>query len=119
MNGLILLLLTIIPPADGVLRESVEMIEKNHFYDDCGKQIFAQWLFYDFDGYRHQVRAWRLDEGQMHFTQRPPVLTWCDKDGKERQVSGKYWRETFTQWDVEIEEQDWLPKDRRKGLRTR
>jgi hypothetical protein len=83
---LALLLLGIVPH-DDVARESVDLAELNHFYDEHGRLVFDQVIFYDWgppytgpitddaqtrfvdesapepvknENWRYQVRAWRL-----------------------------------------------------------
>ena len=49
-------------PVEDSLCEKVDLIEVNHFYDEQGKLVLDQLIFYDWspaDG-RFQVRAWRL-----------------------------------------------------------
>ena len=43
-------------------RESVDLIEVNHFYDEHGRLVFDQVIFYDWSAgdARYNVRAWRL-----------------------------------------------------------
>lgn len=88
MLQLALLLLSIVPH-DDVARESFDLVEVNHFYDEHGKLVFDQVLFYDWappytgpmtddpqtrcidetapefndirtENWRYQCRAWRL-----------------------------------------------------------
>jgi hypothetical protein len=86
MNCLLLLLLSILPH-DDVLRDEVDLVELNHFYDEHGRLVFDQVIFYnwcdnvivpaqeetpnetgmrilpaipEFEGSRYQVVAWRL-----------------------------------------------------------
>ena len=51
-----------IAPQDDVARESVDLIELNHFYDEQGRLVFDQVIFYDWSAAdaRYNVRAWRL-----------------------------------------------------------
>ena len=49
-------------PIEDVVVESVDLIEINHCYDEAGKHVFDQILFFDWstqDGQYH-VRAWRM-----------------------------------------------------------
>ena len=39
---------SLVPPAH-VLRESVDLMEVNHFYDEHARPIFSQVIFYDWD----------------------------------------------------------------------
>jgi hypothetical protein len=49
-------------PQQDVVRETVDLIEVNHFYDEHGRLVFDQVIFYDWSASdaRYMVRAWRL-----------------------------------------------------------
>ena len=113
-----------IAPREDVARETVDLMEVNHFYDEHGKLVFDQVIFYDWsqDDARYMVRAWRLVKNPAQLPQRD----WKDggytsvwQDGELlRHVRGKSIRETWTQYDPELVERDFLPKERRKELRN-
>lgn len=94
LSTITILLLSIIPH-DSVAREEVDLMEINHFYDEYGRLVFDQVIFYDWFnnikipiidedstiisgtpdqsivnnykiGSRFQVRAWRLIKSQWH-----------------------------------------------------
>src|SRR5580765_6538688 len=49
-------------PTENVVFDRVDMMEVNHFYDEHGRLVFDQVIFYDWsaaDSHYH-VRAWRL-----------------------------------------------------------
>jgi hypothetical protein len=118
-------LLSIVPVGGDVTRESCDLIELNHYFDEHARLVFDQVIFYDWDGKRYQVRAWRLvkQEGQV------PQRDWANNgysamwhDGEElRRMFSRSIRETWTQQggegDPELNEREWLPKERRKELR--
>jgi hypothetical protein len=113
-----------ISPANDVLRESVDLIELNHFYDEHGKLIFDQVIFYDWSASddRYQVRAWRLVKSpdilpSRDFARGGYACVWIDGSAVRSVLAGEY-RETWTQWDVEVAEREILPKEKRKELRT-
>jgi hypothetical protein len=135
-----------------VISESVDLVEVNHFYDEHGRLVFDQTIFYDWQrykiegtpgalerdeaqtasggpsqefGYRFQVRAWRLIKNPQ--TQLP-YRNWrqggytCGpwQDGETlRIVHARGFRETWTQYDPELVEREWLPKEKRKELRVK
>jgi len=113
-----------IAPQDDVSRESVDLIELNHFYDEQGRLVFDQVIFYDWSAIeaRYNVRAWRLVKNPAQLPQRD----WKDggysamwQDGEQiRHIYSKSIRETWTQYDPELLEREYLPKERRKELRT-
>ena len=101
MTLLATILLATVPHEGHIVRETVDCIERNHYYDGDGKPVFTQFVFWDWKDGRHEVAAWRLEKDEFRF--HPPIVTWTD-EGRLRQVRGAYWRETWTQWDVEMAE---------------
>src|SRR5690606_33206790 len=47
---------------DDIARDSVDLVEINHFYDENGRHVFDQTIFYDWCPVqaRYNIRAWRL-----------------------------------------------------------
>ncbi|MBW3596936.1 MAG: hypothetical protein KY475_06630 [Planctomycetes bacterium] len=109
-------------PAEEVAIDQVDLVEVNHFYDEHGRRVFDQVIFYDWSpgAGRYQVRAWRLLKSQSQF----PIKNWergdftaVWHDGEVlREVRAASFRETWTQYDPELVERDYLPKDRRREL---
>jgi len=113
-----------IAPQEDVVRESVDLIELNHFYDEHGRLVFDQVIFYDWSAgeARYNVRAWRLVKNPAQLPQRDWRLggysaMWQDGE-QNRYVHSKSIRETWTQYDPELVEREYLPKERRRELRT-
>jgi hypothetical protein len=107
-----------------VARETVDLVEVNHFYDEQGRLVFDQTIFYDWsaDNGRHMVRAWRLVKNPAQLPQRDwndggYVSIWHDGDVL-RHVRATSIRETWTQYDPELVEREFLPKEHRKELRV-
>lgn len=141
MNNLVALLLFAIsyqPPA--VIREGVDIVELNHFYDEHGRLVFDQVIFYDWDAERPQIREWRLakDHGSMpardwfrKFESQSSILLsgepaagegswvcrWQD-GGALRAVYATSYKETWTQYDPELVEREILPKEKRRALKS-
>jgi hypothetical protein len=113
-----------IHPQEDVARESVDLIEINHFYDEHGRLVFDQVIFYDWSprDSRYMVRAWRLVKNPSQLPQRD----WRDggytavwQDGEVlRDVHATAMRETWTQYDPELVEREYLPKEKRRELRA-
>jgi hypothetical protein len=111
-------------PQQDVARETVDLIEINHFYDEHGRLVFDQVIFYDWSAgdARYMVRAWRLVKNPAQL----PHRDWKDggysafwQDGEQlRHVRSSSIRESWTQYDPELVEREYLPKERRKELRT-
>lgn len=109
-------------PRDGVARESCDVIEVNAFYGDDGKLIFDQAIFWDWSDRdaRYMVRAWRLIRHPSQLPQRDwehggYVTSWHDGE-LLRHVRAKSIRETWLQYDPELVERNWLPRERRAEL---
>lgn len=109
-------------PNTDVAHDVVDLIEVNHFYDEHGRLVFDQVIFYDWCGAqcRYQVRAWRLlkkpsQVPHRNFATGEYETIWHDGDVLRR-VRGKSFRESWTQYDPELREREHLPKDRRREL---
>jgi len=110
-------------PTEDVAREKVDLMEVNHFYDEQGRLVFDQVIFYDWspEHSRYMVRAWRLVKNPTQL----PERDWRDggylavwQDGEiVRRVQAASMRESWTQYDPELVEREFLPKERRKELR--
>ena len=115
------MLLSIIPMGDCVTQR-VDLIEINHFYSESAEPVFSQLIFYDWcdESGRYQVRAWRLWKPSQSAPQRRwkhggYSITW--KDGETmRQIIADSFRETWTQYDRELVEREFLPKEKRREL---
>jgi len=111
-----------ITPRDDVAEDRVDLIEVNHFYDEHGKHVFDQLIYYDWsatDG-RYQVRAWRLLKKKAQvpsrsWTHGDYVAVWQDGDILRR-VRAESMRESWTQYDPELAEREFLPKEKRRDL---
>ena len=109
-------------PRQDVVRDQVDLIEVNHFYDEKGKLYLEQLIFYDWSGpdSRFHVRDWRLlkTPGQW------PVRDWRKgtyrciwyDGGVLREVEAKDFRETWTQHDPEVTNRKYLPRSSRRAL---
>ena len=113
-----------INPIEHVAQDRVDLVEVNHFYDEQGKLVFDQIIFYDWseaDG-RYNVRAWRLLKSNAqvpyrNWRQGDFVAVWHDGDIL-RKVQATSFRESWTQYDPELVEREYLPKERRRELRV-
>ena len=113
-----------ISPREDVATERVDLIEVNHFYDDQGRLVFDQLLFYDWshDDGRYQLRAWRMVKNNAQLPQRNwqsggYSAIWQDGDVL-RKISAPTTPESWTQYDPELTEREFLPKERRRELRS-
>tara|TARA_Y100000034_G_scaffold33743_1_gene41264 strand:+ start:490 stop:888 length:399 start_codon:yes stop_codon:yes gene_type:complete len=110
---------------DEVLRDRVDVIELNHFYDDQCRLVFDQWLFYDWDKSRSEyvVMDWRLRKSSAivmrnHRT-KTYSLTFADHKMRNvlRKVTAISYKETWTQYDPELINREVVPQEQRRELR--
>lgn len=123
MNTLIAIAALCLMPPDMPVEERVDAIELNHFYDERGKLVFEQAIFWAWrcrDCYDHEVVAWRLVKLPAH---RPRYSCWRNEwdmifhDGDTlRRVRTPFFYETWGQDDPELYQRELLPKERRRGL---
>ncbi len=114
MNVLTTLLILLQPIPLEPVRDRCVAIEKNNFYDECGRLVFKQFIFRDTD----EIVDWRLVKSGYELLHTPtgPSLIWVDGD-KFRRVDAKRYYETWTQHDPELIERDVLPKEDRRELK--
>ena len=119
-----LLLLAVLPRPDGCIKESVDLMELNHLYDDNGRFVNDQIIFYEWSDLfgRYDVRAWRWAKTPRHC----PEFDWetgCWRvlfnDDRLRYVTSPSFRETWTQYDPELTEREILPKEMRRELKMK
>jgi len=102
--------------------DHVDLVEINHFCDDYGRAILHQMIFYDWcpETQRYQVRDWQPLRKSYQYPTKDwrkdcHVAVWFDK-GVKRVVEADLIRETWTQYDPELVERNYLPPDERTGL---
>jgi hypothetical protein len=120
------LLIVAILPRDDAARETCDLIELNHFYDENGRLVFDQVIFYEWGvpvKDRYNVRSWRLVKHPAQLPQRDWSTNYYSalwQDGEQlRHIYSRSYRETWTQYDVELAEREELPKEHRKELLIR
>lgn len=113
-------------PAAKVIQEQVDLIEINHFHDDQGRPVFDQILFYDWSptDRRYQVRDWRLLKNSNQIPLRMVregeyMAVWSDFKNNDalRETRAKLVRESWTQYDPELIEREFLPEGKRRKFR--
>ena len=113
-------------PVEDVVVDQVDLVEINHFYDDQGRLVFDQVIYYDWSPQhsRYQVRDWRLLKSTPQIPRRDWregdfVSEWHDFKQKDvlRRVHAKAVRESWTQYDPELIEREFLPQEQRRELR--
>lgn len=113
--------LTVLPLTEPV-RDCCDRVEVNHFYDECGRRVFDQVIFYDWSPgeRRYQVVAWRLLKcdglwPRRDWTRGDYAALWHDGE-IFREVRAATRVETWTQTDPELSDRDYLPKEMRREL---
>jgi len=115
-------------PVDKAASDRVDLIEINHFFDEQGRLVFDQIIFYDWSSTdsRYNVRDWRLLKTPAQVPLRnwrnnDFVAIWHDFKDRDvlRKVHARMLRETWTQYDPELVEREFLPQERRRELRKR
>lgn len=109
-------------PAVETVTDMVDLVEVNHFYDDQAQPVFDQVIFYEWsdEHNRFQIRAWRLVKNPSQL----PTRNWSTggykmiwNDGSVmRNVQAAAMRETWTQYDPEMRERAYFPKEHRREL---
>jgi hypothetical protein len=113
-----LLLLLCVLPLDDVRRDTVDVIELNHVYNDCGAATITQWVFWEQSGGELRVVAWRLCKPRMVVERHRDGYRLLWHDGETlREVRAACYRESWTQHDVEVTDREAWPKESRRELR--
>jgi len=112
-------------PTSAIEQEQVDLIEVNRYYDDHGRLVFKQLIFYDWCPHsaRFQVRDWRLVKCPKQLPRRNwrrggYDIVWYDGQILRR-VRADAMFETWTQHDPELQERKHLPQKDRIGLSRR
>lgn len=123
MMTMLLIVVAILPAGGEPMRDSVDVAEVNHFYDERGKHVFTQLVFWQWRPLEsdYRVVAWRLPKSDGARPRRDHVTgDWVSRwwDGETfREVRAGAFRETWTQTDVEQDDRSYLPKEQRRELR--
>lgn len=108
MLPLALLLCSIVPREDGVLRDHCERLEQNHYHNENGELVFSQIVGWD----QRHVFFWRLNKDSELIPERTQsgwVLRWNDR-GSLREVHARSYAESWTQWDIETADRELCPR---------
>ena len=122
MTPAIAMLIALTVPYDVVVRDRVDVIELNHFYDDCGRHVFDQVIFWDFNWRqsRLEVRSWRMVKKESQLPRidhgREDAFTLWNDGSVPREVRAPVLRESWEQYDPELVSREIVPKELRRGL---
>ncbi len=121
MLSVVVIILSAIPH-DDMATDRVDIVEVSHFFDEAGRSVFDQVVFWKFeaDGTQH-VRAWRLWKTSSQTPWRDwrnggYAMAWWDGD-RLRIVRASSYRETWLQNDTELDDRTEFPAEDRAGLR--
>ena len=99
-----------------------DVIEVNHYYDEHGKHVFDQVIFWEWRAEESAFRviAWRFLRLDNQIPRRDPhrgdfVLIWADAK-RLRCVRSPHYRETWTQHDPEVIDRRFFAQKLRRGL---
>jgi len=103
-----------------VVEDRVSLVEVNHFYDNEARLVFDQLIFWDWHPAEgcYNVAAWRLlksDSQLPTYEQGYYVTLWHDGDTLRR-VKAKQYLESWTTYDPELHNRQFLPKEKRRLL---
>ncbi len=122
MYALLLIATLGMMPEPPVAIDTADAIEVNHYFDENGRVVFDQVIFWEWCGHagRHHVFAWRLLKEPAQVPLRDTdrggyVSIWYDGDIL-RKVRARSSRETWTQYDPELIDRQLLPQHYRRGL---
>jgi hypothetical protein len=114
--------------SEGVIAESVDLLELNHHFDTEGRQVFAQLCFYDWSDelQRYDCIAFRMVSSgnlwpQRNWAKGGYYVVWNDYEILRR-VDAKAFIETWSQEgtnapDPEIAAREFTPKHHRRELK--
>lgn len=88
-------------------------LEVNHVYDAHAKPILTQYLGRHWIAGTHLISWWRMHAPVSEFKRGKLIFS---DDKRIRVIHFRWWRETWTQYDVEVDERQRHPQRNRKGL---
>jgi len=109
------------PRLDPVVHDACDIIELNHYYDGSGKLVLEQYIFWDWHPADSSFRvvAWRHAD-KCALKCRGSLRTGYEMmlfDGEQvRRIRSRMRRETWTQYDPEVHDRQFVPQDQRTGL---
>lgn len=109
------MLLTILPPNEGMATYHVFEIERNYVHDDAGCVTLDQYVYRD----EREIRDWRMankaGEPRKDWASGFWVARWME-NGMLIEVRAREYYETHSTFDVEIAAREFLPLERRRRI---
>lgn len=114
------LILFLLPPENQPIQ--VDVTEINHKYSNDGTLTFTQVIYWDYYPCcgTHHVVAWRMYKSIQQYPRHHahptyPYISYCSYH--QTHIISRSKRETWTQYDPEIDDRRKLPEHQRRGLR--
>lgn len=110
-------------PHESVLSDRCDLVELNHFHCEQGHLILSQVVWWDLHRGEYHVRDWRLLKSESlrpryDYARGEWRSAWQDGE-RHREVIAATFRESWTQWDVELLDREKFHADRRRKLREK
>ena len=125
MNAILAIAAVCLLPTDVVIQDRCDVIEVNHYHGDDGRLIHTQIIFWDHKANLsgEEVAAWRLWKNPTTMPTRNQhtgewQILWHDGETM-RMVNAESFRETWTQYDREMESRADHPRSKQRGLTQR
>ena len=99
--------------------DEVEVLELNHFFDENGKHVFDQLIFWaTYPKADLHVRGWRLVKSKSMIPKKrgDKWETRWERNGVKYVVTARGFKETKTAFDPELRDRKAIPKDKRNNL---
>lgn len=110
-------------PHETVLHDSADLIEVNAYFDEDGRAVFTQLIFYDWTDGAYRVFAWRMVKHPrcvpVYDAARGCYVSLMREGELIRQVTAPSVRWTWTQHDPEVADRQFLGKCQRRGFALR
>ena len=122
MKILILLALFSTITDENIQTQHIDVLELNHFYDENGRLVFDQYIFWEWDRFtkRFQIKAWRLKKPNMPLDLKNKLIYVFEGNQRDKSKIKKIYfysfRESWTQYDPELLEREFLSREGRKEL---
>lgn len=116
MGLVIALLVTSTIPQSALVEDYVDVIELNHVYDNEGKPVLSQFIFWNRTDSGFEIVAWRLYCGESISRSNRNCHVILVQADTFRKVNSLQFKETWTQYDPEMRERTKLPINQRLGL---
>ena len=122
MYAMLAIVLAAIVPINDLAVERISILECHHFYDEHGRLVFDQLIGWEVVNEQERVVFWRLIKSETQIPRRDwqhggYVVSFQDGETScFRCIRAPSFRERWTQYDVELENREIWPKEKRREL---